>query len=806
MKQLLFFKQKFQVLGLVALLFCGAWTAQAQYVVIKQGGNIIAPPNFPYYCMPVNNLGTQFQAEGVNLISNGVQGTIVQSSWGVLGGIDIVSGQTTSTVTVRPKTGINYATQYSKYAKGRLSVTCTVEYIFTYVVVDPCGIKPDTTITYPYRVNYSTQIEIRKEFADLTGNEIVGPECVKSGQTVTYSVAPWVSTYDLNVVGFDDYRWNIPAGVAQGNVLYYSADKSSVTFVVGNNFDGKTISVQLGACNIPTQVPLTLTLKAEPGVPTLPGNVNFSQGLCIPLGITSYPITISNTDPNATYIWGNLGGWLSDPLATTETVTSANNYTLTIYPKNDARVLWLKVISSCGTEQIYNLSVKRSFSSNNQIKTVSGSLCVEPNQFVPFMVTGVDNSVAITWSIVSGVGWYIFPGTENSPNAIIFTGTGNAVISVSTPGCPGITLTENFGITPKVPVINSGTPICLSSIPTTLTFSVLQNDPNAYGGYDWDYPSGWILVSSTSNKSSVTLTVNQGGAIKVRAIGCDTTSWSNPIEVGAIPSTPQFALFPVCVASGMPDNVTFSVNPVAGLTYQWDIPPAFGTISSASPDHSTIQVATLGNVGQYEIKVRAMSSCGNSAWVSDTITISAPYWLETIIAGNYRFVFVSPNNNLSNLFFSWYVNGVFYSAGYGYDYYDLIMLTPPNVASGTAYVIITTPAGCKYKAEITWPGKNNGASTPPKSSSTSVSDFDGERVLSDLNIAPNPASNLVTVTLPEMANSSIYIFSMDGKLTKRILGNSSNTEISVSDIPNGTYIIFAEQGGKRYSKQFIINK
>ena len=811
MKRLLLFKKTFKVLGLIALLVCGAWTAQAQTVTITPGATSTNGNDY-FYCMPVDDPGTLFKANITGLNGGSTIDSVVSYSWSVLGGIDIVGGTIINPVTIKPKTGNDYATQYSKYAKGRLTVTCKVQHKYQYILkdCDESGFVTYDTLWYEYHAYYSTTIEIRKQFSDLTSNAIVGPECVKYGQSVTYSVAPWVSLYQLNYVGFDDYEWNIPVGVSQG-LLYYSADKSSVTFTVGNKFEGKTISVRMGACNLSGQKPLTLTLKAEPGVPTLPDNINFSQGLCVPLDAISYSIPLSNTTPDAVYVWGNLEGWLFNPSATTDTLTSANNYTLTFYPKNDARVLWLKVISPCGTEQIYNLSINRSLTLENKIETVAGGTCVVPNQFVPFTVTGIDNSVAIKWSIFEGsaTGWFILPGTENSSHAIIFTGTGNAIIKVSTKDCPGITLTENFGINPKIPVINSGTPICLSASPTTKTFSVKQNDPNATGGYDWDYPSEWIFVGATSNQSSITLMVTQGGEIKVRAIGCDTTNWSDAIEVGFAPVPPQLTGIATCINSGMPDNVTFSVIPEGGFTYDWDIPSDFGYITSANSDKSVIEVYTLGNAGIFEILVRAISSCGLSEWTSDTITISAPFYIETMIFMGKRYIstnIVETNVDWENTYFIWYLNGVQYSEGYGYGGYDYISFTATSIPNGSAYVILITPDGCKYQlAPISWGGKTGRANTNPQNAPNSISDID-DPILSNIIIAPNPARDIVTVTLPEMTNSSIFIFSMDGKLIKRIYGNNFNTEINVSDISNGTYIILAEQNGKRYSKQFIINK
>lgn len=93
-------------------------------------------------------------------------------------------------------------------------------------------------------------------------NAIVGDKCAQPCDSVTFSVAPWVSLYQPNVVGFDTYEWEIPSSLRASD-LYYSADNSSVTFVASDNIEGQVIKAKIGKYNIETgsQPPLSLTLS-----------------------------------------------------------------------------------------------------------------------------------------------------------------------------------------------------------------------------------------------------------------------------------------------------------------------------------------------------------------------------------------------------------------------------------------------------------------------------------------------------------------------------------------------------------------
>lgn len=158
--------------------------------------------------------------------------------WSVSGGIEIDS-QTSTSITIKSKTSDNQQLGFPKYAKGRIRFSCTAK------PIEDTACVRCTRLCNPY---YSYTYDVYKLFPlNDTLNPIVGPVCVLQGDTVTYSVTPWVSI-DKADIGIDNYKWELPENLAD-SILYYSADSSSITFVVNQLTGADIIKAQIGRCN-----------------------------------------------------------------------------------------------------------------------------------------------------------------------------------------------------------------------------------------------------------------------------------------------------------------------------------------------------------------------------------------------------------------------------------------------------------------------------------------------------------------------------------------------------------------------------
>lgn len=338
---------------LVAILTIGTVAVQAQEIKIYQGGSEVDR----HSCMNINSTGMTFSVPQLPSSGSSTTSQIVQWTWSVSGGISIESGGTSNTVTIIPASGTDYSSKYSKYAKGKLHVTCRVknEYEYSYRDYDRCNTPPlyDSIVTNPYTyyTTESKEIEIGKEFSSLAENAIVGPNCIKPGSEVTFSVAPWVSMYSINSVGTDSYEWTIPSGLKGGD-LYFSADSSSITFQAGTDISNKIIEVKMGSCNIDTQTPITLTTKQDIPDPIFANG--FKDRYYLPLNTSTHTITITNLDPNATYVW-DLRSW--------EVVSqSANGSTITFRPTNDLQThnIRLDILGGCSDRHL-NFDILRQY-------------------------------------------------------------------------------------------------------------------------------------------------------------------------------------------------------------------------------------------------------------------------------------------------------------------------------------------------------------------------------------------------------------------------------------------------------------
>lgn len=116
------------------------------------------------------------------------------ATWNIYGGLTLIS-QNDSSITVKCADGKSYNTKYSKYSSARITVSASK-------LIDdeiPEGYE-DCAAYSDCNPDYSTGIHIYKTF-DWSSNAIVGNDCITAGDSITFSVAPWVSL--LYVAGGD---------------------------------------------------------------------------------------------------------------------------------------------------------------------------------------------------------------------------------------------------------------------------------------------------------------------------------------------------------------------------------------------------------------------------------------------------------------------------------------------------------------------------------------------------------------------------------------------------------------------------
>lgn len=690
-------------------------------------------------------------------------------TWSVAGDLMITGMSSDSTAVSVISLSTNSAYRPKDFGKGRVRVSYWED-----TISSVCG-------------NPIVSCDVYKQFQD-TITKIIGPDCITQGDTVTFSIDAMVSV-NLNAnIGMDHYYWDFSIGLVD-HILYYSGDSSSVTFVAGSLTGHDTIYVDMGQCNLTDGFRYSKTLGQAVKTPTFV--TGFEPPTCLPFNVSLDTIIISSPQSNVKYSW-DFGSW-------TVKYTSTHGDTVIFVPATNAQTITLTATGPCETQE-YKYTVTRALTSINAITAGKNPTCQSANTRVQFGVSGVPDGTVMNWT-VKGTGWSINASDTMNTSPYITTGTDTGFVSVRTASCP-YTITDTIFIKPATPGAITGDACLTIGDVTSKTYSV-ASIAHA-NSYEWKYPSGWT-VSGDSTSTSITLIPNGTSAdsIKVRAVGCSNSAWrSELLSLYGVKPT-GFTASKTCLNSGMTDQITYTVTGTSsGQTYGWSIPSSFGTITSSNADSSVIVVTTLGTANTYQILVRAKTNCGATDWDTTSVTVSGePFTVTEYDNGNSTSYYeLTPTGWTSrNHTFLWMLDGV--NITYTSDNMetrDTIQGLTSSTSTHNFYAIVTsTSTGCKTKQSYGVSGNMKSASV----SSQSLRSANVSNVV--MNVSPNPATSTVTVSLSGTGKVNIRVTDASGRVMKVFNNQSETTEIGISDLPTGAYIILAVQNEKMYRKTII---
>lgn len=92
----------------------------------------------------------------------------------------------------------------------------------------------------------------------------------------------------------------------------------------------------------------------------------------------------------------------------------------------------------------------------------------------------------------------------------------------------------------------------------------------------------------------------------------------------------------------------------------------------------------------------------------------------------------------------------------------------------------------------------------PKNSTFSENDYTEQGL--NATIYPQPASNFISVELPDEIEPNIHFFDLTGRLVKQISNYKSQTTVDISEIPSGTYFMEIQYGDRVLKKKISIIK
>lgn len=82
---------------------------------------------------------------------------------------------------------------------------------------------------------------------------------------------------------------------------------------------------------------------------------------------------------------------------------------------------------------------------------------------------------------------------------------------------------------------------------------------------------------------------------------------------------------------------------------------------------------------------------------------------------------------------------------------------------------------------------------------------DSVRSAFDIQVYPNPTSDILNIKLDKAQKSTFKIFDLAGKLVKESSSLDQTTEINISSLPKGIYIININTGKESVNKKIIKN-
>ncbi|AEA44052.1 T9SS type A sorting domain-containing protein [Fluviicola taffensis] len=210
----------------------------------------------------------------------------------------------------------------------------------------------------------------------------------------------------------------------------------------------------------------------------------------------------------------------------------------------------------------------------------------------------------------------------------------------------------------------------------------------------------------------------------------------------------------------------------AGSTYVW------------SNSQVTTQTRVISQEGPYVVNVTAANGCVGVGSINIDV-MDAPSASTIFVQNNmptYTFTVLNPQNTNQ----------------YSWDFGDgtTVTNTPGTVShtyltAGPRQVSVTLTNECGTETVVT---------TIVVTSTASV----GENTIEGLSVYPNPATDMVTIALPNTMEASVKVFDLKGGLIQSLETTGAQTEISVSNWNKGVYFLHVQNDTKLSIVKLVI--
>jgi large repetitive protein len=431
---------------------------------------------------------------------------------------------------------------------------------------------------------------------------ITGTATVCGNQAnLSYSIAA--------VAGATSYEWSAP-----GWTIVSGQGTTSITATAGTT--GTTISViAKNACGntSPAQITAVITQSA----PVKPGTITGTTAACVGKEQT---YTVPPVSGATSYTWTVPAGW---------TIVSQNNNTIVVKTGSSAGNISVTASNGCGTGEASTLAVSSISGAVTGVTGISGTAaaCVGGNSI--FTVPAGTNVSKYTWEVPAG--WSIVSGQGTTTVTVKAGATSGDVKLTASNDCGFVTVTKAIEINASIPAspgaISGNATGCSGS---TQNYSIAP--VNGAISYTWAVPQGWTI---TGGQGTTAITVTAGtatGQVTVTATNaCGNSSSSSTKTITITDSAPQAGTITGSSAiCGTTNGLVYSIAQVTGATdYTWTVPAGWMIVSGQGSTSITVNAGATNG----EIKVAAKSNCGEGAYSVLAVTLPAPLAAPKVING-----------------------------------------------------------------------------------------------------------------------------------------------------------------------------
>lgn len=554
------------------------------------------------------------------------------------------------------------------------------------------------------------------------------------------------------------YAWSPTTGLSSGSISNPSAHPVQTTNYM--------VMVSDGVCSSYDNV----TVNVAPASFGLAFTVN-QQLLYAP----PFAFQFTNTTPNMSYY--NFTWYFGDG-----TVLQSNNAVVFHqYAQNglyDVTLVATNITTGC-TETLFK---------DDWIFCAGGTNCTHSSNISPTgPISGcVGGTVNLTCNTVSGATYqWNYNGVAisgNNTNSYFVNASGNYSVTIIVNGCPVTSnvVTVTLNNPPAVPTITA-----VGSLTYCGGGSVTLNAPA--GAYSYLWSNGAI-------SQSITVTTPGNYTVQVSDVnGC--AAQSLPYLVGASPlANPDICLVSVDGVTG--HNMIIWNEPATNAIDHFNIygegnqANVFNLLGSVNYSSLSIFTDNTANPMQqaYRYKISAVDTCG----------------AETALSNYHKSIHLTINQGMGNTF-----NLIWsYYEGFTFSSYNIYRGTSPTnmtllttIASTlNSYTDLTPPVGnVYYQIEAVNPNPCTPSKTSYYSTRSNIATND-QGIITGINptiynnsfeIYPNPAKETITIEFNVYPNdnSFVEIFSIDSKLIQRFPILRKTTEINISSLHSGVYII-----------------